>query len=102
MNTNPNDGSRFVLDTKWKDVAGVGPSPSDLQQLFAYSQFFSSARNALVYPGQKFNILSGCYAISTEWAKKISCSLIQLGLISDIKKWQEAIYNYICTWMQNS
>jgi len=96
----PDDGRRFVLDTKWKDVAGAGPSPSDLQQLFAYSQFFRSARNALVYPGRKSSVQSGCYAISTEWADSVSCSLIQLGVGSNIQQWQESIFQAVIEWME--
>ncbi len=89
-----------MLDTKWKDVAGAGPSPSDLQQLFAYSQFFRSARNALVYPGHNNSFQSGKYAINTEWADSVSCSIIQLGLGSNIRQWQEAIFQAVFDWME--
>lgn len=97
---NAKNGRRYVLDTKWKDMAGAGPSPSDLQQLFAYSQFFRSAKNALVYPGQSFNVQSGSYAISTEWTESVSCSLIQLGLGTNIKQWKEAIFLAVTDWME--
>lgn len=99
---NVEDGRRYVLDTKWKDVSGSGPSPSDLQQLFAYSQFFRAAQNALVYPGHSDSIQSGSYSISTEWTDSVSCSLIRLGLGSNIRQWQEAIYSAIITWMEDS
>jgi len=97
---NSNDSRRFVLDTKWKDVACSGPSPSDLQQLFAYSQFFRSAKNALVYPGQNNSVQSGNYAINTEWADSVSCSIIQLGLGSNIRQWQETIFQAVIDWME--
>lgn len=97
---NNDNGCRYVLDTKWKDVAGAGPSPSDLQQLFAYSQFFRSARNALVYPGHNNSVQSGSYALRTDWADSVSCSLIQLGVGSNIKKWQETIFQAVIDWME--
>lgn len=95
------DGRSYVLDTKWKDVSGSGPSPGDLQQLFAYSQFFRSAKNALVYPGQASSVSSGSYDISTEWAEQLSCSLIQLGVNTHIRAWQGAIYRAVRDWMEN-
>ncbi|MDD2296878.1 MAG: hypothetical protein PHX79_03575 [Sphaerochaetaceae bacterium] len=97
---NPEDGRRYVLDTKWKDLSGSGPSASDLQQLFAYSQFFRSARNALVYPGRKHCVQGGNYAISAPWAESISCSLIRLGLGSSIRQWQREIYQTVMEWME--
>jgi len=93
------DERRFVLDTKWKDVSGCGPSPSDLQQLFAYSQFFRSSRNALVYPGTDTDILDGRYAMATPWSDKISCAMIHLGVETRIRLWQEAIYQAINKWI---
>jgi len=96
---NTANGSRYVLDTKWKDVSGNGPSPSDLQQLFAYSQFFRASRNALVYPGHCYSVQNGRYAFTTEWADNVSCSLIQLGLGKNIRQWQEEIFRAVAEWM---
>ena len=95
------DGRRYVLDTKWKDVSGSGPSTSDLQQLFAYSQFFRAARNALVYPGNSDSVQSGKYTISTEWAHSVSCRIIRLGLGSNIRQWQEAIFKAVSEWIES-
>lgn len=99
---NVENGRRYVLDTKWKDISRDGPSPSDLQQLFAYSQFFCSAQNALVYPGLGDSVQSGRYAISRERTESPSCSLIRLGLESNIRQWQEAIYITITNWMNEA
>jgi 5-methylcytosine-specific restriction enzyme subunit McrC len=96
------DERRFVLDTKWKDVSSAGPSSSDLQQLFAYSQFFQSSKNALLYPGKTNNIRQGRYAITTNWSDRILCSVINLGLESKINNWQEAIYTAITNWMHDA
>ncbi len=93
------NGSKFILDTKWKDVAGKGPSPADLQQLFVYSQFFRASRNALVYPGATLNIEHGVYNITTEWSSDISCSMISLGIQKQICNWQKNIYETIMAWM---
>lgn len=92
--------SRYVLDTKWKDISSSGPSASDLQQLFAYSQFFRSSRNALVYPGRTHDVQSGYYAISVPWADSVSCSIIRLGLGSSIRQWQHEIYQTVMDWME--
>jgi len=91
---------RYVLDTKWKDISGCGPTPADLQQLFAYSQFFRAGKNALVYPGKNHQVLSGTYEIATKWADNISCSLINIGLENSISKWQQSIYQNITAWME--
>lgn len=92
-------GKSFVLDTKWKVISDRGPSSSDLQQLFAYSQLFKSSRNALVYPGHSSSINEGRYSISTDWADVISCSMIQLGISSNIRSWQESIYESVSKWL---
>jgi len=89
----------FVLDTKWKNPLDNKPTSSDLQQLFAYSQFFRSMRTALVYPAQKDEVQSGLYSIQTEWSEAISCSLIKLKVISDLKVWQKEIYRTVTAWM---
>ncbi|MDD4310596.1 MAG: restriction endonuclease [Candidatus Cloacimonetes bacterium] len=97
-----NDDRRFVLDTKWKDVSNIGPSSSDLQQLFAYSQFFFSSKNALLYPCRSDSIKQGRYALTTSWSDNILCSIINLGLESKINKWQETIYIAIINWMHDT
>ncbi|MDD2230735.1 MAG: restriction endonuclease [Candidatus Cloacimonetes bacterium] len=96
------DDQRFVLDTKWKMITDTSPSSSDLQQLFAYSQFFRSSRNALVYPGVFSNRNEGAYCLSTEWSDKITCSVIHLGVEPQIRKWQESIYQTVVGWMDSS
>ena len=96
------DDRRFVLDTKWKNVSSAGPSSSDLQQLFAYSQFFFSSKNALLYPCRSDNIQHGRYALTTNWSDNILCSVINLGLEPKINKWQEAIYIAITNWMHDT
>lgn len=93
---------RYVLDTKWKDVSRTGPSSSDLQQLFAYSQFFHSSKNALLYPGRTNNIKQGRYALTSNWSDNILGSVINLGLEPKINIWQEAIYTAITNWMHDT
>lgn len=95
------DDQKFVLDTKWKMITDTSPSSSDLQQLFAYSQFFHSPKNALVYPGMSSNTSEGKYCISTEWANKITCSVIHLGVEPQIRRWQKSIYETVVDWMDS-
>lgn len=94
-------GMRFVLDTKWKMITDTSPSSTDLQQLFAYSQFYRSSRNALVYPGISSKVNDGKYCLSTDWSDKITCSLIHLGVETQIRRWQESIYQTVANWMNS-
>lgn len=41
---------RVIIDTKWKMLAGAGPSDDDLKQIFAYNVHFKSFRGVLLYP----------------------------------------------------
>ena len=90
-----------MLDTKWKMVTETSPSASDLQQLFAYSQFFQSSKNALVYPGTLNRINEGIYCLSTDWSDIITCSMIHLGVKTQIRSWQESIYETVLNWMNS-
>lgn len=83
---------RIVLDTKWKDVSGKGPSSSDLQQLFAYSQLFCSSQNALVYPSSNHYCQHGKYAIE---GNAVSGSLVCIGLKGGFSSWQDDIYKAV-------
>jgi 5-methylcytosine-specific restriction enzyme subunit McrC len=86
---------KIVLDTKWKDVSDAGPSSDDLQQLFAYSQLFGSAKNALVYPSSDDYSQHGHY----ETQDKVSGSVICIGLNGEFKNWQDDIYKAVASLM---
>lgn len=93
------NNQEFILDTKWKIPTDNKPSSSDLQQLFAYSHYFCSAKNALLYPGQKDNITLGYYQRLPNMNEQIQCSVILLGLKGKVSAWQESIYSVINGWL---
>ena len=63
------DGSRLVIDTKWKRLGGGkgrgGVSEADLYQMFAYTRRFGASRSVLLYPwadgvsDRDFEVLDG-------------------------------------------
>ncbi|MEM8526168.1 MAG: restriction endonuclease [Bacteroidota bacterium] len=40
----------YIIDTKWKVLTAAKPSMSDLQQAFAYGQYFQAENTILLYP----------------------------------------------------
>lgn len=45
-----NDGEKFIIDTKWKNVKNKRVSIEDLRQVFAYNEFWSAKKGMLLYP----------------------------------------------------
>ncbi len=44
------DGSKIVLDTKWKLPKNGQPADEDLKQIYIYNQHFGAQRGVLLYP----------------------------------------------------
>ena len=44
------DGTKYVIDTKWKIVSANNPSDDDLKQMFAYNMYWEANKSLLVYP----------------------------------------------------
>lgn len=42
--------STYIIDTKWKKLSSAKPSMVDLQQAFAYGQYFQAENSILLYP----------------------------------------------------
>lgn len=42
--------STYIIDTKWKKLSSAKPSMTDLQQAFAYGQYFQAENSILLYP----------------------------------------------------
>jgi 5-methylcytosine-specific restriction enzyme subunit McrC len=54
------NGSKIIIDTKWKLPKDERPSDEDLKQMFAYNNRFNSKHSILLYPGKK-NSYSGSF-----------------------------------------
>jgi 5-methylcytosine-specific restriction enzyme subunit McrC len=79
------DGSKVILDTKWKYQSKV--TPDDLRQLYAYLHYFESHQGYLLYPDKEPNhvrIESGNFwAIDANEPDDRSCGLMFADLIND-------------------
>ena len=91
----------IVLDTKWKNLNGYNPTPDDLRQMFVYHKYFGAKKVALVYPGDADSNKSGYYystVDSNELSEK-ECSLISIGVDTDLKTWQKTISQNVEKWI---
>jgi 5-methylcytosine-specific restriction enzyme subunit McrC len=92
---------RVVLDTKWKNLQGGGPSPEDLRQLFVYSQYFNARRVALIYPGAVSNISDGWYYdVESGQLGEDGCSVVCVAVNKDVRVWQRDVYGQIERWCE--
>lgn len=88
----------LVLDTKWKNLGGINPSPDDLRQMYVYHQYFSAQKVAMVYPGEEM-LREGIYTAFDGSTGSQLCSLIGIKPEGNIRKWQESICLQIFLWM---
>lgn len=44
------EGTNYIVDTKWKVLERLHPDDDDLKQMFVYNQHFCSAKSVLLYP----------------------------------------------------
>lgn len=44
---------KFIIDTKWKNIAYSQPSTHDLRQMYVYNDYWTSTRAMLLYPSNK-------------------------------------------------
>ncbi|MBN1415588.1 MAG: hypothetical protein JW973_10845 [Bacteroidales bacterium] len=97
-------GKNWIWDTKWKVLDHNKPSSADLMQMFAYNEFFNSAKAALVYPGMQYSKLSGQFPVPfVEINSHRKCSLIHIpsSQVKSISQWQEYIYREFCQWAED-
>jgi 5-methylcytosine-specific restriction enzyme subunit McrC len=84
---------QYIIDTKWKVVDGKKPAPADLQQMFAYTKYFSSLHTILLYPGRKTDLIKGFFYRETAEDENYKCSVGIIALDGGdlISKWQNDI-----------
>lgn len=85
----------IVLDTKWKNLNGKGPSADDLRQMYVYHEYFDARMVALVYPGEEMKI-SGSYfkKDQAELADK-HCHVLQIPADADFVLWKQRIVEQV-------
>ncbi|SHK69145.1 McrC family protein [Epilithonimonas mollis] len=94
-------GNCVVLDTKWKNLNGYNPSPDDLRQMYIYHSYYNADKVALIYPGTNNFITKGKYIDPiTGKDSDNECSIVLLGIESDIKTWQKNIYIELNKWLE--
>jgi 5-methylcytosine-specific restriction enzyme subunit McrC len=86
----------LVLDTKWKNLAGKGPSVEDLRQMYVYHEYYQADLVALIYPGQDTTMSGQYYQKTREPALDAKeCHVLQIGMERDFGLWQKKIANAI-------
>ena len=92
------NGTKFVLDTKWKMPDNNRPSHSDLQQMYAYSKYFQSSHTILCYPGKREEFVNGYFHDElTGQTGAYRCSVIRLHF--DIEAYPKE--NFMSHWQQD-
>ena len=94
----------YVLDTKWKQPAGLTPSDADLLQMYVYYKYFNADKVALIYPTGETSsssfqaVYAGSFLDDVRW----SCDLIHLPIpkfTANGTQWQQDIVKMITGWI---
>jgi 5-methylcytosine-specific restriction enzyme subunit McrC len=92
------DGFRYVLDTKWKLPHHSKPSYADLQQMYAYTKYFSSDHTILCYPGESEEFINGHFHNEDQHSgDHYRCSVLRMEF--DISKYP--IKNLVSHWQSD-
>lgn len=93
------ENSKYVvLDTKWKNLHGYNPSPSDLRQLYVYHEFYDAQKVALVYPG-KFGTKKGIFYTKNQVVGDKECSVMGIEVSTNINEWRKSIAFQVMDWL---
>ncbi|MCT2406122.1 McrC family protein [Chryseobacterium antibioticum] len=90
------EGHTVVLDTKWKNLSGKGPSPEDLRQMYAYHHYYKASKTALVYPGEEGKLIRGRYSPIQEGSiSDNTCGIAFISTHTDIAAWKKNIVSFV-------
>lgn len=97
---NIDENNCIVLDTKWKNLGRANPSPDDLRQMYVYHSYYNARKVALIYPSHSDNISKGrYYDPSTGSHSNKECSIISIGVTTNLKEWLEKIGDLVLGWI---
>jgi 5-methylcytosine-specific restriction enzyme subunit McrC len=77
------DGSRVVLDTKWKRPERGKPDDGDLKQLFTYNLFWKASHSFLLYPGKEDRLSGSYFHFDKEGSMHSHCSQMWISVLDE-------------------
>lgn len=89
--THKSENRCIVLDTKWKNLQGKGPSPEDLRQMFVYHEYFEANKVVLLYPGEGDLIEGQFYLKDQSGFDDKHCHVLQIPADKDFGIWKNRI-----------
>ncbi len=95
-----------VLDTKWKNLNGLNPSPEDLRQMFVYHEYYVAKRVALVYPGNTNQETKGSFCQVKNDSCQKECSVVLISIPGEsaqnrsiVRTWQQELGIRFKDWL---
>lgn len=92
--------NKFIIDTKWKNIAYSQPSTQDLRQMYVYNDYWKSDKAMLLYPSNE-TFFGGFVAFEENVSKnnKHKCGLGKVSIFNkDGKTLKESIGDDIIDW----
>ncbi|MGB4972678.1 MAG: restriction endonuclease, partial [Cyclobacteriaceae bacterium] len=89
--SNDNKEDCIVLDTKWKNLNGLNPSPEDLRQMYVYSSYYKASKAYLVYPAAEDATTDGVFYNELGDVTDRACGVISISTLKNITEWQKKI-----------
>ena len=92
--------SKYIIDTKWKNINGGKPSTDDLRQMYVYNDYWKSDKAMLLYPSNQTSF-NGFVEFEENPSKEIQhqCGLGKISIFnSDGKTLKENIGDKIIDW----